>query len=245
MRGSIAVAVLCAPWLLAGCLELEQTITIAPDGSGTHRLRMKMPLRLLCKLEAQAAVVRPQADRAQLEVAAIFKRDKAGRELASAGMTLRKHEVLERRDTRVLQMEAGFKGLSELRRNPLTGGQADWILKKGPAGRTALFFFPMGKQAWKDAQLRIKELERKPSALMLAYFRSKQAELRGLDLKLTLELPGRVVGRSANLSAGAKPNQVVAHIDAASIRTPRDLLASLAPCYAIEFDSRGCTFTPR
>jgi hypothetical protein len=79
---------------------------------------------------------------------------------------------------------------------------------------------------------------------MLAYFRKKQAEMRGLDIELTLNLPGRILDKSGNLRAGKTPNQVIARITAAEIRGPADLLRLLAPYYFIEFDSRECSFGP-
>lgn len=238
-RGILAGVVFAG--LAMGCLELDETITIRPDGSGTQQVTMHLPREMLRKTAAHASALAQQ----RFDVTAIFDKKQATAEFAAAGLSLGKHTVRERRSSQTLELEAGFRDLGMLRNSPLTGGKADWILKKGGEGRTALFYYPTGKAGWKDARKRIKALGKNPpTPRMLAFFRKKQAEMKGLDIRLTLNLPGRVLRKSKNLQAGKTPNQVIARITAAQIRSPADLLSMMAPCYIIEFDSRQCSFGP-
>lgn len=86
--------------------------------------------------------------------------------------------------------------------------------------------------------------EKKATAVMNAFFRNKQAEIQGLDLVLTLNLPGRILRMSKNLRLGKNANQFIARVDAASIKTPEDLIRNLAPCFWVEFDSSKCAIRP-
>ena len=242
MRGLIAVGLAA---LLTGCLEIEETITILPNGSGVQSMRIKIPREVLGRLRRQVLAARPEASSQERDITAVFDEKRAASEFAAAGLRLRKHVVRERRSSRSLDVELGFPDLQTLARSPLGGGNSDWILKDGGQGKTALFFFPMGKAAWKEAQIRVKGFEKQPTApRMLAFFRKQKAAMQDLDLSLTLNLPGRVLRKSANLRAGSVPTQVVARVRAADIKTPKDLLALLAPCFFVEFDSRKCSFGP-
>ena len=141
MRGWIVAG---AALLLSNCLELEETITIRPDGTGTQALSMKISREMFAALQQQVTI-------------------------ASGGESV-----------------AAIAGIFDK------------------------------KQA--------------------------TAEIAGLDLTLTINLPGEVCKKSENLSVEKQSTQVIARITAASIQAPRDLLALLAPCYVAEFDSRLCTW---
>ena len=240
MRGSI---IGCAALLLTGCLEIQETVTIAADGSGTQTMRMKVSRVMLANLQKKAIAARAPWEK-QADITAIFHKKKARAELEGAGLKLKRHEVREKRSSKTLDIEVAFDDIGELERSPLGGGRADWILKNGGKGRTALFFYPMGKIAWKEAQVRLASFEKEPTPNMVGFFQKSKATMAGLDLSLTLNLPGRVLKRSKNLAAGTAPNQVVVRIRAADVKTPKDLLTLLAPCYFVEFDSRKCSFGP-
>lgn len=240
MRGSI---IGCAALLLTGCLEIHETVTISADGSGTQTVRMKVSRVMLASLQKKAIAARATWEK-QADITAIFDKRKARAELEGAGLKLTRHEVREKRASKTLDIEVAFDDIGELERSPLGGGRADWILKNGGKGRTALFFYPMGKTAWKEAQMRLAAFAKEPTANMVEFFQKNQAAMAGLDLRLTLNLPGRVLRMSKNLAAGTTPNQVVVHIRAADVKTPKHLLTLLAPCYFVEFDSRNCSFGP-
>lgn len=237
MRGSIIFGLAL---LLSGCLEVEETVTIRPDGTGTQELSMKISREMLAELQKQVTIASGGEPAAAL--AGIFDKKQATAEFATAGMTVEKHDVKEKRSSQSLDLEVSFPSLTALGASPLGGGRSNWILKDGGEGRTALFFYPMGKAAWKEAQTRIGELEKQPSEQLLVFFQKRRAEIAGLDLTLTINLPGRVYKTSENLSVGEQPTQVIARVTAASMQTPRDLLTLLAPCYFVEFDSRKCSF---
>ena len=237
MRGWIVAG---AALLLPSCLELEGTITIRPDGTGTQALSMKISREMFAEPQQQVTIA--SGGESVAAIAGVFDKKQATAEFAAAGLTVDNHEVKEKRSSQTLDLEVSFPNLKSLAASPLGGGRSDWILLDAGEGKTAMFFYPMGKEALKKVQRRIRDLDKQPSEQLRAFFMKRRAEIAGLDLTLTINLPGEVCKKSENLSVEKQSTQVIARITAASIQAPRDLLALLAPCYVAEFDSRLCTW---
>lgn len=230
----------CAPLLLLGsCLQLEERITIHPDGSGTQKLRMRITDEMLATVRRASSVVDASVSRSDpLEV---FERESVTRELRRAGLTLRAHHVDDRR--RVVEVEAAFDNLAQLRASPLLGRKAEWLIVEGrtPATRH-LVLYPRGRAAWLQARREAAGLaEAADDERRRKLFESRRAKLRGLGVRLEIELPGDVIACSKNLTRTG-PRTVAATVEASDLHGPRDLVLALAPRYEVAFDARGCTF---
>lgn len=245
MRGSV----LCLALLLAGCLELEQEVVIGPDGKGTQTLRLDMSKALLARLQKQSLAANPMLPLASRDFAAIFDRKKAGAELGQAGLELVAFDASETRGRRKVALTSRFDSLAELSHSPLLGGKADWIIKPAGKGQARLFFYPMGREAWQDAQLRLKAFKTRPDdPRAKAWFQRLRGQLDGLHLRFKIKLPGvalRSDNRWGKLSRGAQLDEVVAEIKAADIQRVEDLLRVLAPVFIVVFDARKCRFGKR
>ena len=227
--------VLLAP--LAGCLEMEQTVTIAADGSGTQQLKMGIRETTLNDLVRASSA-------AQLGAApnpkALFDKDLAGAELKEAGMLLSAHTSKLEAGKRTLDLTATFPNFAALQKTPLCGSVAEWVLTAGPKEGTAkLTLYPQGKTAWQEARAKAESMNKEPDAVAAAFFRKKQEELTGLDLTLRFQLPGDVLLWTANMEKTGD-REVTARITAEQIKTPQDLVRRLAPRFEVVFDAKGC-----
>ena len=228
-----------AAGLLAGCLRLEQTVTIHADGSGNQAVGITIPVRVLEALQQQATARNPIGKAAA--VTAVFERAKVEKELAAVGLALTAHKVAEVRRGRRATLAATFDTIEQLGKSPLGGSHADWIFTKGPIKDTILLtYYPQGLAAFLEARKKVVELQKKPNDPTLQRFFAKQkARLKGLDVSVTVNLPGTVLMAYGDLKeTGLK--QVRARVVAADIKTPKDLILALAPRYQVVFDGRGC-----
>ena len=225
--------------LLTGCLRLEQTVTIHADGSGNQAVEITIPERVLEALQQQAIARNPVGKAAA--VTAVFERAKVEKELAAAGLVLTAHKVTEVRRGRRATLAAKFQNLEQLRRSPLGGSRADWVFSPGPIkGTILLAYYPQGRVAFLEARKKVKELLKKPNDPTLQGFFARQKEqLKGLDVSVTINLPGMVLKAYGDLKETGL-EQVKARVLGADIKTPKDLILALAPRYQVVFDGRGC-----
>ncbi len=227
--------------LLTSCLELEQTLTINADGSGSQVLKMSIPKDVLAEMELRASAMNPMG--AKQDLSAIFAKEKVGTEVAKHGLSLLKHEskVCGRRQD--VEVKLGFKNLAQLRQGGLAQGKADLILQAGEhAGTIRLIYYPTGQAAYKQAQDKARQVREKGQDPMLQeFFKRQKKTLPGLDLGLVLNLPGIVVQASKNMQETGL-RQVTAKVKAADIRSPSDLILALAPRYEVVFYGKECTF---
>jgi hypothetical protein len=225
--------------LLTGCLQIEQTVTIDGDGSGTQAIKMTIPERVIEALQVQASAHNHR--RKAPDMTAVFQRAKVEKELVAAGLKLTEHKVVEARHGRRAELAVRFENLEQLGRSPLSGSRADWVFEEGPLkGTIQLSYYPLGRAAWAEAQKKVQELDKKPNDPILQGFFAKQKEqLEGLDISVTINLPGTVLMAYGKLKeTGLK--QVRARVRAADVKKPRDLVLALAPRYRVVFDGRGC-----
>ena len=223
---------------LCSCLEMEQKVTIKPDGSGTQALKMTLRDSLITEL-------RRRQPAAQLgsgsDPTAVFDEEKVRGELSTAGMSLSSHRVVRERGLRTVDMVASFASFGDLQQSPLCGSAAEWELGAGPKpGLAKLTLYPQGKEAWQQARARVKTMQREADPVAAQYFRKRQAQLRGLDMELRFELPGDVLVWTKNMKKVAA-REVVARVEAEQIKTPADLIRRLAPRFEVIFDARGTT----
>ncbi|MCR9244323.1 MAG: hypothetical protein NXI31_04775 [bacterium] len=224
-----------------GCLQLEQEVILAADGSG--KLTFGMTMR-----EATVAEVRQASAAAQLGAAvdptAVFDRQKTERDLREAGFELDSYKAEQKANKRTVALAASFADFATLQRCPLNGTRAEWVLKKGPKPGTAkLTLYPQGRTAWLEARKKAAELQVQAAAgtidpMVAGFFRKRQQQLAGLDLKFRVQLPGDVLLWTKTWKKTGN-REVTAHVRAADIRTPEDLVRRLAPRFEVVFDSRG------
>ena len=231
-RFALAASLLSLP----GCLEIEQTVTLAADGSG--RLEFAMAMR-----EVTIAEVRQAGAAAQLggafDPTAVFDKEKTERELVAAGFVPVSHVAEQNGSRRNVKLCATFADFATLQRNPVNGTQAEWELAKGPkAGTAKLTFYPQGRAAWIAARDKAEQLRDEVDPIVAEFFRKRQQQLAGLDLALRIAVPGEVYMWTKNMSKTGE-REVTAHVRAADIRTPEDLVRRLAPRFELIFDARG------
>ena len=225
--------------LLAGCLELEQTVTLQPDGAGVQTVRMAAREQLLAELRraAPAARLGPASD-----PTAVFDAALVGRELQAAGLVLTSHDVTTADGTRRVELAASFRDFATLRKSPLCGSAAEWELGPGPrAGTARLTLYPQGRQAWQEARVRAEAMQDEPDPVAADFFAKRREQLAGLDVVVRFRVPGDVLVWTANMEKTGD-REVTARVTAEEIATPRDLVRRLAPRFEVIFDARGCSF---
>jgi hypothetical protein len=222
----------------AGCLEVDQTVTLAANGSGRQVLRMTIAETTLAQLErAGAATGATVPDQAK----AVFDKDQVARELAAAGLTLEAHRTGRDAKGRSVELAAAFPSFAALQQSPLAGSRAQWVLAPGPkAGTAKLTLYPQGKAAWTEARAKAEAMVATPDAVAEAFFRKRQQELAGLDLVVRFQLPGDVLVWTANMEKTG-PREVTARVAAAQLATPQELVRRLAPRFEVIFDATGCS----
>jgi len=230
-----------APFVLAlavlgGCLEVEQTVTLAADGSGRQVVRMTIRDSTVEALERAS----PATEAGTSPTKALFDKEQVGRELGAAGLALESHKVERKANRRTVDLAATFPSFAALQKSPLAGSRAEWVLAAGPKPGTAkLTLYPQGKVAWTEARAKAESMQTEADAVAEAFFRKKQLELDGLDLVVRLQVPGDVFVWTANMEKTG-PREVTAHITADQIKTPQDLVRRLAPRFEVIFDATGC-----
>lgn len=231
-------------WLFAaflvpctGCLEVEHTVALVADGSGTQTVRMTIRETTLADLER----VRAATDAPASQASAVFDKDLVARELTAAGMTLVTHKTERKDQRRTVDIAASFPAFAALRQSPLGGSQAEWVLAAGPkAGTAKLTLYPQGKAAWTEARAKAEAMQGADDAVVEAFFKKQQQQISGLDLTVRFQLPGDVLVWTANMEkTGAR--EVVARVTADQIKSPQDLVRRLAPRFEVVFDATGCS----
>lgn len=223
---------------LGGCLEIEQTVTVSPTGSGRQTMRMVIRDATLKEVERVSSA----AEAGSTELAkAVFDKELVARELGEAGLVLESHQAERKANRRTVELAATFPSFAALQKSPLTGSRAEWELGPGPkAGTARLTLYPQGKAAWTEARAKAEQMQTEADAVAEAFFRKKQQELTGLDLTMRFQVPGDVLVWTANMEkTGVR--EVTARITADQIKTPQDLVRRLAPRFEVIFDATGCS----
>jgi hypothetical protein len=223
--------------LLAGCLELEQTVTLAADGSGRQTFDMTVRESTLAELGKAGAAAQLGADASPF---AVFDRKLVESELTAAGFELAAYEAKKVPGKRSVALAATFSKFAALQQSPLGGSACEWVLAKGPREGTAkLTLYPQGKAAWMEARTKAEELQVGQDAVAMEFFRKRQQQLAGLAIKVRLQVPGEVLVWTRNMERTGE-REVTATITAAQIQTPEDLIRRLAPRFEVIFVSKDC-----
>jgi len=235
MRGIKSLALLSF-LVLGGCLEIEQTVTLSADGSGSQTVHMVMREGLLAELARR----QPAAHLGESgDPQAVFVKEKVGRELLAAGLELATHEVASKAGVRTVDLTATFKDFATLQKSPLCGSAAEWELTKGPKpGLGKLTLYPQGKAAWQQAREKAKAMTEELDPVADAFFKSRQTQLAGLDVAVRFKVPGDVLVWTKNMEKTGD-REVTARVTADQIKTPKDLVRRLAPRYEVIFDAQA------
>lgn len=230
LRVLVALAVLTAP----ACIEMEQTVTIAADGSGRQAVVLELGEATLAELaktsQAAALGAAPNAT-------ALFDRALVTAELAAAGLELVQHETKTTAGRRRVALEASFADFAALQRSPLCGTAAQWVLAAGPRPGTAkLTLYPQGEAAWTEARAKAQELAASNDPVAAEFFRKRRQQLADIDVVVRLRVPGDVLVWTRNLEKTGE-REVTARITAERLQTPEDLVRWLAPRFEIVFDA--------
>jgi hypothetical protein len=239
MNRCVGTPFLCL-WL-AGCLQIEETITIDQVGAGTQDFVMSAPQATLDAVRLAASV---NQNGAASDTKVLFVRESMEQELTTRGLELVTHETTEDGTTKKVSMQAKFTSLSALRQSPLVGAAAEWHFGPGPAPDTIeVTLYPQGKKAWTDARIKAEQMKDAIDPVAADFFARRRAQLQGLDVTFRLRLPGKVLRYTANMDQTGDC-EVTAKITADQICTPEDLVRRLAPRYQAVFDSRECKTFP-
>ena len=216
---------------------MDQTVSLAADGSGRQFVKLALP-------DSMLAEVRKASEAAQLGAApnptAVFDKELVTRELREAGLTLERHSTSAGAGRRSVQLEARFADFATLQKSPLCGTAAEWVLAAGPRPGTAkLTLYPQGKAAWIDARAKAESLQAGADPVAADFFRKRQQMLTGLDVAVRFQLPGDVLVWTKNMEKTGD-REVTARITAQQIQTPEDLVRRLAPRFEVIFDATGC-----
>lgn len=235
MRTLPLLALLLLPFL-AGCLEMDQTITLAADGSGTQTVKMTIRDATLAEVQRVSAAAGAVSEATK----ALFDKELVRRDLEAAGMTLDSHATEAKDKKRRVDLTASFKTFAALQASPLAGSRAEWELGAGPKpGTVKLTLYPQGKTAWTEARAKAEAMQTESDPIAESFFRKKQVELSGLDLVVRFQVPGDVLVYTANMEKTGD-REVTARIAAEQIKTPQDLVRRLAPRYEVIFDGKDC-----
>lgn len=235
MRG-IKTLVLLSCLALSGCLEIEQTITLTADGSGSQSVHMVIREGLLTELAKRQPAARLGEKGDPL---AVFHKEKVDKELTEAGLELTAHKVDRVSGMRSVDLTAKFASFAKLQQSPLCGSSAEWELAKGPKpGLGKLTLYPQGKVAWQQARKKAKEMASELDPVAEAFLRKRQKQLAGLDVIVRFKVPGKVYMWTKNMQKTGE-QEVTARVTAEQIKTAQDLVRRLAPRYEVIFDARG------
>jgi hypothetical protein len=228
---------LLLPFALPACLEMEQTITIGPDGAGSQQLRLSMSDAVIQEAKRAMAVTSPDGGPGPLLV---FDEKAVGKELAAAGLQIGAYKA-SGEGQRQVELTASFPSVAVLRQSPLLGGRAEWEFAAGPRpGTLRIALYPQGKAAWVSSREQAEKLGKEPDPIAAEFFRKRQQQLAGLDIKIRLVLPGKVLQWTKTVERTGDC-EVVATVRAEHLRTPEDLVRKLAPRYEVVIDGSGVT----
>ncbi|MEZ5966676.1 MAG: hypothetical protein R3F56_22755 [Planctomycetota bacterium] len=232
-----------AALLVAGCFEADTTITLHADGSGTQKMRLALGDAALRSLRNAAQVAEASASR--VDPLDVYDEKKVRAELSETGVELVSHRVSESERQRCVELAVKFPDLAALRRNPLAGGsRATWQLSGGARPeQVRLVYYPQGIDAWRAARDKARELAREPDEIVRHFVESRLRAVDGLDVALTLELPGDVVAHTANLQLTG-PRTVRVQTRASDISSATALLVRLAPRFEVVFECPTFVFPP-
>jgi hypothetical protein len=225
-------------WLrLPEALQLELSVEINTDGSGSQLVCLAMDE----STQRDLALTSTRMSLAATGPAAVFDKAVVERDLVAAGMTLASHTTKTDAGVRTVALEAGFPTFAAMQQSPLAGTAAEWVLAAGPrAGTAKLTLYPQGRTAWAEARAKAEAMQKEMDPVTADFFRRKQAQLTGLDLKVRFQLPGEVLVWTANM-AKTGDREVTATITADQIKTPQDLVRRMAPRFEVVFDCSGCS----
>lgn len=232
-----AVALLLLTSLpLPSCLEMQQTITIAADGSGTQRLQLSTTEAVLAEAGRAMAVTAPEGGTAPRQ---LFEQQAVQKELEAAGLRLVAYETGGDAGRRQVSLQVAFASPAELRRSPLLGGRAEWEFAAGPRpGTVRIALYLQGRSAWLQARAQAEALARGADPTAASFFDKRKQQLQGLDVQLRLQLPGKVLQWTRTLERTGDC-EVLAKVSAAEIKTPEDLVRKLAPRFEVVIDASG------
>ncbi len=232
--------ILAALGILTSCLELEQSVTIRADGSGTQKMTLGLTRRVIASLGRSLQARNPLDG---VDPLLVFEEELVAEELRERGMVLRSHRTWNARRHRFVELEADFGSLAALKKSPLAGSNAEWLVVPGKGkwrGNLRLIFYPQGRVAWQKARQQVEDLKGQGDAVVQSFFERRRKEMKGLDIALHIEVPGDVVWTHNLEREGVR--KVTARVTEASIQTPEDLIQVLAPRYEVIFDGRGCSW---
>lgn len=233
LRRFAVFACLCLP----ACLEIEQTVVLQADGSGSQTVAMRVRETTLDEFQRQSVAAQLGSG---ANPAALFDKAAVDAELRQAGMVLLAHSSSRQAGKRHVAIEATFPNFAALQKSPLGGSGAEWVLDHGPkAGTAKLTLYPQGRAAWLEARAKAEQLAAQSDPIAIEFFRKRQQQWSGLSIVMRFQLPGDVLVWTKTLAKTGE-REVTATITPTTLQTPEDLVRWLAPRFEVIFDARDC-----
>jgi hypothetical protein len=235
---AIKALVLLSITVCSGCLEFEQTVTLAADGSGSQRVRMTVREGVLREIQRMTPAAQLGAG---ANATAVFDQLLVEKELTAAGLVLTTYETTKQAERRSVDLTATFADFAALQKSPLCGSAAEWFVGDGPRPDTAkLTLYPQGRAAWIEARQKATAMRDESDPVVDEFFAKRKQQLAGLDIVVRFQLPGDVLVWTANMEQTGE-REVTARLTSARIETANDLVRWLAPRFEVIFDAKGCT----
>jgi len=242
-RNAILFAALAAA--LGSCIEMEQTITLEADGSGTHRVVLWMNRSVEDAVQNFATVAQPTGR--AFDPLQAMDEERVRAELRGTGLELIKHEALRDDWRRGFEIEIAFDNLEELRKSPLLGSRAEWEFLPGQeAGTRWIVLYPQGKEAWKQAYDKAKQMAETTDLALKAsadkWFAEQKKAMGEMSVEIALHLPSRVVDATRNVDVIEGAKGIAFSFSPDQVKTPEILARYLAPRFIAIVEDRGLTW---
>lgn len=190
----IRLAILAALVAAAGCVKMNQEMTINKDGSGTMTMNYGMSEQMVAQMEAMQAMGGEDADDSNgfdFDVESI-KKDMSN--LETDGIKLKDIKSVTKDGWRYIKMDMAFKSLEALSKTEYFGEDSGITLTKNDKGNYVLEQKPEGMGG--DASTPEEKEQQKMMMNMMA------AQFKGMEVSWKMTLPGKIIESNADKTDG-------------------------------------------
>jgi hypothetical protein len=235
---------LLLPLLGTACLELEQTLELAADGSGKLHVSIRLDRaaveRMKEKSGYQPSEEEKAAEREMFDVARIRKNFEG-----LEGVKLLDIQPFDDEKTMGMKASLQFDSQAKLahgmraliaRAPGQRGGQLTWVFVKAGEGRLRLIIYPSGRDDYRQAKeqlQRLATLGEEERAMQSVFFDQMKASLEGMRVSWRVKVPG-VIDKVETLKRTADDTAEML-VSAADVKTMEDMTRLGGMRFLIEF----------
>jgi hypothetical protein len=241
---ALCLLFLVLPLLGTACLELEQTLELAADGSGKLHVSIRLDRAAVERMKEKSGY-RPSeeeqaAEKEMFDVARIRKNFEA-----VEGVKLLDIQPLD--DEKSMGMKASLQFDSQAKlaqgmRALITrapgqrGGQLSWVFVKAGDGRLRLIVYPSGRDDYQQAKEQLQRfgtLGEEERAMQAVFFDQMKASLGGMRIAWRIKVPG-AIDKVETLKRVAD-DVAEMQVSSADIKTMEDMTRLGGMRFVIEF----------